>query len=122
MRLITLSAAFLAAASISLAAPTETKPSALDVTLSQVDNTRIKAIVKNTGDEDISFMHLGSFGDSSPVKKVSIYRNGMYLPSSAVTGTDALQELNWTFSESKVATDLGILLPKLSLPWIQVLS
>lgn len=120
MRLISISAAFLAVCT-SLAAPIETKSSSLDVTLSQVDNTHIKAIITNTGDEDITFMHLGSFGDGSPVKKVSVYRNGMYLPPSAVTGTDALQELNWTSSESKVTTDVVISLLSLSLSWLQVL-
>ena len=89
MRLMSVSAAFLAVCS-SLAAPIETKPSSLDVTLSQVDNTRIKAVVKNTGDEDITFMHVGFFGDGAPVKKVSVYLNGMYFPSSAATGADAL--------------------------------
>lgn len=120
MRLISICAAFLAVCS-SLAARIETKPSCLDVTLCQVDNTRIKAVVKNTGDERITFMHLGSFGDGAPVKKVSVYRNGMYFPSSAATSADALQELNWTFSGSKVATDLEILLLELSRPWLQLL-
>lgn len=83
MRLISISAAFFAVCT-SLAAPIEAKSSSLDVTLNQVDNTHIKAIIKNTGDEDMTFMHLGSFGDGSPVKIVSVYRNGMYLPPSAV--------------------------------------
>ncbi|KAF5856130.1 hypothetical protein ETB97_007850 [Aspergillus alliaceus] len=46
----------------------------LEVTLSRVGNTRIKGVVKNAGREDISFVHLNFFGDSAPVKKVSIFR------------------------------------------------
>ncbi|KAE8334223.1 neutral protease 2 [Aspergillus arachidicola] len=46
----------------------------LDVTLSRMGNTRIKAVVKNTGRQDISFVHLNFFGNSAPVKKVSIFR------------------------------------------------
>ncbi|KAL2831475.1 Deuterolysin metalloprotease family-domain-containing protein [Aspergillus cavernicola] len=47
----------------------------LHVTLSQVDNTRIKAIVKNTGAEEVTFVKLNFFQDNSPVKKVSLFRN-----------------------------------------------
>ncbi|KAF7591588.1 hypothetical protein BBP40_001336 [Aspergillus hancockii] len=47
----------------------------LDVTLSQVNNTRIKAVVKNVGKEEVTFVHLNFFGDAAPVKKVAVYRN-----------------------------------------------
>ncbi|OJJ56677.1 hypothetical protein ASPSYDRAFT_80480 [Aspergillus sydowii CBS 593.65] len=47
----------------------------LQVTLSQVDNTRIKAVVQNTGSEEVTFVHLNFFQDASPVKKVSLFRN-----------------------------------------------
>ncbi|KAJ5083316.1 hypothetical protein N7456_012743 [Penicillium angulare] len=46
----------------------------LDVVLSQIGNTRIKAVVKNTGQE-VTYMHLNFFGDSAPVKKVAVYQN-----------------------------------------------
>ncbi|KAL4915666.1 Deuterolysin metalloprotease family-domain-containing protein [Aspergillus aurantiobrunneus] len=47
----------------------------LHVTLSQVDNTRIKAVVQNTGSEEVTFVHLNFFQDASPVKKVSLFRD-----------------------------------------------
>lgn len=50
----------------------------LNVTLSQTGNTLIKAVVKNEDPDDINFVHYSFFGDTAPVKKVSIYRNGKY--------------------------------------------
>lgn len=50
--------------------------SALHVTLSQISNTKIKAVVQNTGAEEVTFMHLNFFKDHAPVKKVAVYRNG----------------------------------------------
>ena len=52
----------------------------LDVTLSQVSNTRIKAEVKNTGHEDLTIVHLNFFGDTAPINKVSVFRNGKSPP------------------------------------------
>ncbi|KAL4936581.1 hypothetical protein BDV06DRAFT_227757 [Aspergillus oleicola] len=46
----------------------------LQVTLSQVDNTKVKAVVQNTGSEEVTFVHLNFFKDASPVKKVSLFR------------------------------------------------
>lgn len=78
MRLAALSAAFLALAQHVYALPVEAdQTSALDVTLSQVNDTRIKAIVKNTGGQDVTFVHLNFFRDSAPVKKVAVYQEGM---------------------------------------------
>jgi deuterolysin len=72
-----LSAAFLAIAQNVYAFPIEVdQASALDVTLSRVSDTRIKAVVKNTGAENVTFVHLNFFRDSAPVKKVAVYRNG----------------------------------------------
>ena len=48
----------------------------LNITLSQTGNTLIKAVVKNEGPDDTNFVHYNFFGDTAPVKKVSIYRNG----------------------------------------------
>ncbi|KAL3477651.1 Deuterolysin metalloprotease family-domain-containing protein [Aspergillus californicus] len=53
----------------------KTGSSGLHVTLSQVDNTRIKAVVKNTGSEEVKFLHLNFFQDNSPVKKVSLFKD-----------------------------------------------
>ncbi|KAJ5388904.1 hypothetical protein N7509_011445 [Penicillium cosmopolitanum] len=76
MRLTVLSAAFLAIAQNVYAFPIEAdQASALDVTLSRVSDTRIKAVVKNTGAENVTFVHLNFFRDSAPVKKVAVYQN-----------------------------------------------
>jgi deuterolysin len=53
----------------------KTSTAGLQVTLSQINNTRIKAVVQNTGSEEVTFMHMNFFKDASPVKKVSIFRN-----------------------------------------------
>jgi len=49
----------------------------LDVTLSQVENTQIKAVVQNIGQEEVTFVHLNFFRDGAPVKKVVVYQNSM---------------------------------------------
>ncbi|GMF80383.1 unnamed protein product [Aspergillus oryzae] len=79
MRFISVSSLLLALAPALNAVPVEVAGSAqgLDVTLSQVGNTRIKAVVKNTGSEDVTFVHLNFFKDAAPVQKVSLFRNGL---------------------------------------------
>jgi deuterolysin len=54
--------------------------SGLEVTLSQVGNTLVKATVKNTADQDVQLMHLNFFNDAAPIKKVYIYRDGKREP------------------------------------------
>lgn len=77
MKLIALSTALLAVAQNAYALPVETEDaSALDITLSRVSDTRIKAVVKNTGSEDVTFVHLNFFRDSAPVKKVDVLKDG----------------------------------------------
>lgn len=82
MRFTVFSAAVLAFAHQACALPFEGEhASGLDVTLSQVSDTRIKAVVKNTGTEDVTFVHLNFFRDSAPVKKVAVYKDGItYFP------------------------------------------
>lgn len=53
------------------------RESVLDVTLSQVENTQIKAVVQNIGQKEVTFVHLNFFRDSAPVKKVVVYQNSM---------------------------------------------
>lgn len=73
-----LSAVLLALARHVHALPAEfDRASGLDVTLSQVNDTRIKAVVKNTGSQDVTFVHLNFFRDSAPVKKVAVFQDGM---------------------------------------------
>jgi deuterolysin len=63
-----------------MAAPLDVhSDSGLDVTLSKVGNTRIKAVVKNVGKEEATFVHLNFFRDAAPVKKVAVFRNSMPL-------------------------------------------
>ncbi|KAH2368980.1 hypothetical protein KXW83_006457 [Aspergillus fumigatus] len=73
MKVTILASAILALINGALALPANTPT--LDVTLTQVDNTRIKATVKNTGNEKVTFVHLNFFQDAAPVKKVSLFRN-----------------------------------------------
>lgn len=68
-------AALLALLPSALAIPVSADSPSLDVTLSQVGNTRVKAVVKNVGSEDVTFVHLNFFKDSAPVKKVSLFRD-----------------------------------------------
>ncbi|KAJ5159378.1 uncharacterized protein N7482_006382 [Penicillium canariense] len=76
MRFTVLSTIVLAFAQHVCALPVEIEQtSGLDVTLSQVSDTRIKAVVKNTGSEEVTFVHLNFFRDSAPVKKVAVYKD-----------------------------------------------
>ncbi|KAB8231315.1 hypothetical protein ETB97_001501 [Aspergillus alliaceus] len=81
MRFLSASSLLLALVPAINAVPVEVASSApgLDVTLSKVGNTRIKAVVKNTGSEDVTFVHLNFFRDTAPVKKVSLFRNATEL-------------------------------------------
>ena len=78
MHFTTFSTAILALAQYVCALPVETdQVSGLDVTLSQVGHTRIKAVVKNAGSEEVTFVHLNFFRDSAPVKKVTVLKDSM---------------------------------------------
>ncbi|CAG7960558.1 unnamed protein product [Penicillium nalgiovense] len=76
MRFAALSTVLLAIAQHVQALPVETDGTpALDITLSRVTDTRIKAVVKNSGSEDVTFVHLNFFRDAAPVKKVNVFKN-----------------------------------------------
>ena len=77
MHLATISTALLVLAQNILAVPVDSQSPALDVKLTQIGNTRVKAVVKNVGSEDITFVHLNFLGDSAPVEKAAVYRNSM---------------------------------------------
>lgn len=53
------------------------RSSRLGVTLSSVGDTRVKAVVRNVGQDEVTFVHLNFFGDKAPVKKVTVYQDGM---------------------------------------------
>src|ERR1700735_4097291 len=75
MHLGTLSAALLVLAQTLVALPAETNQQlGLSVMLSKIGNTRIKAVVGNTGQE-MTYTHLNFFGDNAPVKKIAVYQN-----------------------------------------------
>ncbi|KAJ5682088.1 uncharacterized protein N7477_002028 [Penicillium maclennaniae] len=76
MHFTAFSTVLLALAQYACAVPVESnQASGLDVTLRQVDHTRIKAVVKNAGNEEVTFVHLNFFRDSAPVKKVAVYKD-----------------------------------------------
>ncbi|PGH34717.1 hypothetical protein GX50_02505 [[Emmonsia] crescens] len=56
----------------------------LDVKLTQVDGTVVKAVVTNNGDEDLNILNLNFFKDNSPIKKVSVYSQGVEVPFAGV--------------------------------------
>ncbi|KAJ6024820.1 hypothetical protein N7540_005617 [Penicillium herquei] len=92
MRFSTLSTVVLVFARHVCALPTEKdKVSGLDIALSQVENTRMKAVIKNTGQEEVTFVHLNFFGDKAPVKKVSVYQNNTELAFSGINRHFRLQ-------------------------------
>lgn len=76
MRFPVFSVGFLAIAQTLYALPFSVNQfSTLNITLSRASDTRIKAVVENSGEEKITFVHLNFFGDSAPVKKVSVYKD-----------------------------------------------
>lgn len=78
MRFAGLSTVLLALAQHVHALPVENDGTpALDIILSRITDTRIKAVVKNSGSEDVTFVHLNFFRDTAPVKKVNVFKNGI---------------------------------------------
>ena len=53
---------------------------ALDVavTLSSVENTVVKAAIKNSGAEELTLLKGGTFLDDAPVDKATVFKDGMY--------------------------------------------
>lgn len=54
------------------------RDSGLEVVLSSVGNTEVKAVVTNKGESKVSLLNFNSVLDSAPVHKVSIQKNGMF--------------------------------------------
>ncbi|THC91298.1 hypothetical protein EYZ11_009248 [Aspergillus tanneri] len=78
-----------------MAAPLDVRSdSGLDVTLSQVSNTRIKAVVKNVGQEEVTFVHLNFFRDSAPIQKVAVFRNATEVPFQGIRQRIKTQDLS----------------------------
>lgn len=88
MRFAALSTVLLALAQHVHTLPVETdETSTLDITLSRLTDTRIKAVVKNSGNEDVTFVHLNFFRDTAPVKKVNVFKNGIQNFPRSLSGT-----------------------------------
>lgn len=119
MHFAALSTALLAFVHSALAAPVENQPS-LDVTLTQAGNTNIKAVVKNTGNEDVTFVHLNFFRDNGPVQKVTVHRDGMFTALEMRLRTDVKQPRNWSSRASGAAISLMVLHRRRSPPWLLV--
>lgn len=102
MRFAALSTVLLALAQHVHTLPVETdKTSALDITLSRVTDTRIKAVVKNSGSEDVTFVHLNFFRDTAPVKKVNVFKNGIPPSPHYRYNADLLSDAEVTFEGIK---------------------
>ncbi|OAX85082.1 hypothetical protein ACJ72_00554 [Emergomyces africanus] len=56
----------------------------LDVKLTQIDGTMVRAVVTNNGGEGLNILTLNFFKDMSPVKKVSVYSEGVEVPFAGV--------------------------------------
>jgi deuterolysin len=50
------------------------RDSALDVKLELTGNTAVKAVITNTGSEDLKVLKTGSFLDNAAVEKVEVYQ------------------------------------------------
>jgi hypothetical protein len=50
------------------------RDSALDVKLELTGNTAVKAVITNTGSEDLKVLKTGSFLDSAAVEKAEVYQ------------------------------------------------
>ncbi|KAK2762090.1 hypothetical protein FQN54_001097 [Arachnomyces sp. PD_36] len=67
----------------------------LDITLSQVGNSLVKAVVTNTNAEPLTLLNHNFFKDVAPIKKVSVFREGSEVEFGGVhrryknTGLDA---------------------------------
>lgn len=51
----------------------------LDITLSQIGNSHVKAVVTNTNAEPITLLNYNFFKDVAPIKKVAVFREGTSL-------------------------------------------
>ncbi|KLJ06401.1 hypothetical protein EMPG_10230 [Blastomyces silverae] len=56
----------------------------LDVKLTHIKDTVVKAVVTNNGDEDLTILNLNFFKDNAPVKKVAVYSQGAEVPFAGV--------------------------------------
>lgn len=67
----------------------------LDITLSQVGNSQVKAVVTNINPEPITLLNYNFFKDVSPIKKVTIFREGT--PLSLASSAWKFKPINLSF-------------------------
>ncbi|KXJ86457.1 neutral protease 2-like protein [Microdochium bolleyi] len=72
---------FIALASMAMAAPSNKKRAdALDVTIEQVGNTEVRAIIRNNGVSNLKVLKTGTILDSSATEKVQVFQNNEEVP------------------------------------------
>lgn len=67
----------LAAPAASAAIGAEERRPELDINLSQIGNSLVKAVVTNTNPEPITVLNHNFFKDVAPIKKVAVFREGI---------------------------------------------
>lgn len=65
----------------SVAVDLEKRDSDISVTLSSVEHGVVTAVVKNNAAEALTLLKAGTFFDSDPVEKATVFKNGTARPS-----------------------------------------
>lgn len=60
----------------SFAVDLEKRATDVSVTLSSVQGTTVKAVIKNNAPEELNLLKAGSFLDAAPVYKATVFKNG----------------------------------------------
>ena len=56
------------------------RDSPLELSLTMIGNTKVKATLSNTGSTDLKVLKKGTFLDSAPVEKVKVYGASKFMP------------------------------------------
>ncbi|WEW62050.1 Fungalysin/Thermolysin Extracellular metalloproteinase 5 [Emydomyces testavorans] len=56
----------------------------LNVQLTSIGNTRVKAVVTNNGQQEMSFLKYNTIFDSAPIRKVTITKDGSMVPFKGI--------------------------------------
>lgn len=68
----------LALASMAVAAPAKRAPTPLEVKLEMVGNSEVKAVVTNTGKNNLKVFKSGTLLDDAPVEKAKVFSGGRF--------------------------------------------
>jgi deuterolysin len=77
MQITQLSLAFAILAGLTNGAALAKRADTLKVTLTQVDNALVKAVVQNLGADDLNLFAFGTIFDKAPVEKLSVLSGSM---------------------------------------------